>query len=364
MPTTIVKTIGASGSDYTTIASWEAACPANLTSSDEIWQGQGRDEEFNVTATTVIGGGVTSDATRYMDLTCIAGAEHHGRIGVGPRINFTATPGAGTYFLEVASSAHHRVRWWQSRYTGGAIGAGVQIRGFRITSTAYPSYFDRIIARDIDQGSTSTDRTAVGISCQGGSCYNSIAHNIGRSDGSDTDVTRGFSCSCTAGQTIEQYNNLSHTTHHGNGYSLTAVDTGIIRFKNSISVLADADAQGSIQASNIGGGGGLLDFSNLATDDLDADDFGGSGHITSLNTATQWVAPNSDDFRLLPGSDLKGAGTDLGAITFAEDMHEINRDTTGAVWDIGPMQFVPGMLFGPGGAVGPTSVLNSSLLVR
>jgi len=39
MPTTTVKVIGTSG-DYTTIQGWEDACPANIVTTDEIWEGQ------------------------------------------------------------------------------------------------------------------------------------------------------------------------------------------------------------------------------------------------------------------------------------------------------------------------------------
>lgn len=70
MPTTVVSTIGSTG-DYATIALWEAACPANLVTADQIWEGQLQNQEF---VETVAISGMTTDATRYVHLTTVAGA--------------------------------------------------------------------------------------------------------------------------------------------------------------------------------------------------------------------------------------------------------------------------------------------------
>jgi hypothetical protein len=74
VPTTTVKTIGATGADYTTIAAWLAACPANLVSNDEIWQGQLKNQEFDLGGTVVSATGITCDATRYLELIPQSGA--------------------------------------------------------------------------------------------------------------------------------------------------------------------------------------------------------------------------------------------------------------------------------------------------
>ena len=70
MPTTTVKTIG-TGGDYSTIQAWEDACTANLVSADEIWQGQLKNQAFTAGVTIA---GITTDATRYIELRCEAGA--------------------------------------------------------------------------------------------------------------------------------------------------------------------------------------------------------------------------------------------------------------------------------------------------
>lgn len=81
MPTTVTKTIGTSGRDYSTLQAWEDAAPANLVTSDQIWRGECyNDAAF--TAGVVISGG-TTDATRYKELTAAAGqsfADHANRL--------------------------------------------------------------------------------------------------------------------------------------------------------------------------------------------------------------------------------------------------------------------------------------------
>lgn len=75
MPTVVTKTIGsAGGRDYSTIATWIAACPADLVAADQVYRGEMyNDSEFVVAAQQTIGSGVTTDATRYIELTAAAG---------------------------------------------------------------------------------------------------------------------------------------------------------------------------------------------------------------------------------------------------------------------------------------------------
>lgn len=74
MPTTVTKSIGTSSRDYTTVQAWEDACPADLVTADQIWRGECyNDSEFTVSGTVLAVGGMTVDATRYMELTAAAG---------------------------------------------------------------------------------------------------------------------------------------------------------------------------------------------------------------------------------------------------------------------------------------------------
>lgn len=73
MPTTTVKSVGSGGGrDYSTLAGFEAACPSNLVSADEIWKGECyNDSEF--LNDEFAPSGVTTDATRYIWLTTASG---------------------------------------------------------------------------------------------------------------------------------------------------------------------------------------------------------------------------------------------------------------------------------------------------
>lgn len=76
MATTVTSSIGsAGGRDYSTLASWEAACPANLVTSDQIWRGECyNDSDSFVSASTLLTiSGITADSTRYIELTAGTG---------------------------------------------------------------------------------------------------------------------------------------------------------------------------------------------------------------------------------------------------------------------------------------------------
>lgn len=75
MATTIVKTIG-TGGDYSTLQAWAADCPANLVTADQIWQGQVLNQEivFTGAAPMLSLTGITTDSTRYVELTAAPGA--------------------------------------------------------------------------------------------------------------------------------------------------------------------------------------------------------------------------------------------------------------------------------------------------
>jgi hypothetical protein len=71
MPTTVTSSIGTSSRDYSTVTAWEAACPANLVTADQIWRGECyNDSEFDEQALL---SGITTDSTRYLELTAAAG---------------------------------------------------------------------------------------------------------------------------------------------------------------------------------------------------------------------------------------------------------------------------------------------------
>lgn len=69
-----ISRIGTTGTPaYSTVALWRAACPANLVTANDQWIGEIGDEELTVAA-TVNFTGITTDATRYVELRAASGA--------------------------------------------------------------------------------------------------------------------------------------------------------------------------------------------------------------------------------------------------------------------------------------------------
>jgi hypothetical protein len=83
MPTTVTSTIG-SGGDYATPALWIAACPANLVTADQIWRGELKNQTHGGTGAGLVLSitGITTDATRYIELTTEAGASFADNVNV------------------------------------------------------------------------------------------------------------------------------------------------------------------------------------------------------------------------------------------------------------------------------------------
>jgi hypothetical protein len=99
MPTTVTSTIGTASRDYSTIQAWEDACPASLTAVDQVWRGECyNDNEFLETSAFALLflGGITSDATRYVELTAAAGEsfQDHADVRTNP-LRYDQAKGVG-----------------------------------------------------------------------------------------------------------------------------------------------------------------------------------------------------------------------------------------------------------------------------
>lgn len=130
MATTEVRTVG-SGRNYSSWQAWEDACPANLVTADQIWQGQGyNDAEFVVTAAIALGG-VTTDATRYMEMRCATGQSFTGNAANALRYNpsngvaIKQDTGYAGGAVHVQSGIHARIQGLQLRVTTNAANAAV-----------------------------------------------------------------------------------------------------------------------------------------------------------------------------------------------------------------------------------------------
>ena len=95
MATTITKSIGTTARDYATAALFEAAIPANLLTTDEIWLGEVyNDSELTGTAGVAITGH-TTDATRYIEIKPAASEGFKDGVTQGTdKLIYTAAHGA------------------------------------------------------------------------------------------------------------------------------------------------------------------------------------------------------------------------------------------------------------------------------
>jgi len=91
MPTTITKSIGTTGRDYSTLQAWEDAIPANLVTADEVHVGECyNDSEFTGAGILLSIASHTTDATRFIKLTTGSGQsfmDHANKLTNGLRYN-------------------------------------------------------------------------------------------------------------------------------------------------------------------------------------------------------------------------------------------------------------------------------------
>jgi hypothetical protein len=130
--TTVVKSIGTTGRDYSTLQAWEDDCPASLTAVDQIWQGECyNDSEFTAAVTI---SGVTVDATRYVVLKCAAGQsfQDHADVRTNP-LRYDQSKGVGikctTSYATIvyANQAYTRVLGLQIDDGGAGNGVGLRL---------------------------------------------------------------------------------------------------------------------------------------------------------------------------------------------------------------------------------------------
>ena len=132
MATTIVKTTANGTRDYPPIQAWEDAAPANLVTSDQVWEGQlypegaGTYGEWTITAAITISGS-TSDATRFMRLRCAAGASFSDNASAATNtlrynpangVAIRQTNGYGSYAIDVSQAYTELVGLQLSNFNG------------------------------------------------------------------------------------------------------------------------------------------------------------------------------------------------------------------------------------------------------
>lgn len=330
MTTTVVKTIGTSSRDYSTIAAWEAAAPASLVAVDEIWQGECyNDSEFLVTSGISISG-ITVDSTRYVRLTAASGQS----------------------FADNASKLTNALAYNQSNGVGIRTATNYVVL---LTISVDYTHFDRLqISRAASLG---TDHVISAVSRTGLQFSQSIVDTIGSTG------TYCLAINSNTGSTAVNSLILTRGTSSGINASYSSGTPGIY----NCTVVKTSDKSGGTGIFNAGGGFSNLTVENCAVfgftttgssgtyhagSDYNAvtdatSPFGGTHNQTSLTYASQFhtITPNtSADYRALSTGSL-GNGTPDSTHTGGVDIVGQTRSSTtpyiGAWEVVSTVSFLP-----------------------
>lgn len=293
MPTTVVKTIRASGGDYTTLSAWEAANQGDLVTADEVrvaecyndWP-SGLNDAVNID-------GSTTDATRYMAITVAAGHRHTGKPDTGFRIVRSAAYTAVVLF----NDPYCRASWLDVRNTGFEGSTAIRQNG----SNGSNSRVSRCIGR--------TTGTAAYVSCFAGLAYTYQCLAIGG--------VQGFQGTGTYG-TFEMVGCVASGST--TGFQLDSPGTTGKRVANCVAYNCTTNYAGTFDAA--------LSGNNASSSGT----MPGSSNLSGIG-ASDFVDAANNDFHLASGSALIGAGANLYS-TFTTDIDGDTWPSSGA-WDIG-----------------------------
>lgn len=320
MTTTNTNTIGASGADYSTIASWESDTDNNLlgdgSGSDSIEVGALLNETHTISSAVTIGGATTDD-DHYRILRATTGAEYSPITGAGAVVDQTADTYGFLVSEEGVRMERIGVKHTVATHGGTACVAflndGVNANGATVTLTG-------VVA--IDETTTHTGQGFWVITGE----YKVVFNNciaIGKGANS---FAYGFRNSGTSPQVGPEYNNCDAYNCTINGFQ-SSRDIATFKVQNCVSVGAGTADFGLAGTS-------LAVVSNNASSDATAP---GTGAVTGVVPADAFTAPASNDFTLKTGSVLIDAGVDLSAF-FTTDLAG-NLHGRNGTWEIGAYDF-------------------------
>lgn len=331
MPTTVTKTIG-TGGDYTTIAAWFAACPADLVAADQVWRGELLNEAFTASGAPVVTfTGITTDATRYVELTTAAGASFVDNASVQSNaLRYNAANGAAISvsgdFAQAAIRVTSNMKVALSKLQIQATGSSVARAFLADTGTV-------IIDRCIMESAAGDIPTAV-IANATSSISNSLIVNRAASSSAvvlDTFFAVGLYNTVIAalGSAVANLIQSSYGTPVAKNcgfFGCTAISAQTITYTNCFTSVGSPPSGCTTTA-----------FS------------------TSTGAMFESITNGSHDFRIKSGSALQNAGADEPTYA-AVSINGLSR-TSGA-YDVGPWEIVPvpPVITGPTGAAGAASI--------
>lgn len=319
MPTTVVKSIGTNSRDYSTLQSWEDACPADLVAVDQIWKGECyNDSEFTAGVTI---SGITTDATRYVWLTAAAGQsfQDHATVRSNPLV-YDQSKGvgisAGAEFIPTVGAAavqYTRISRLQINVVPNYLGYGVSLgNGGVIQDCVVQTNAD---ARSIDLNSVARANNCV------------VVHKT--SGTTSPPCWRGTFTNCTV---VRPSGYTAGGTAFLRDYGLYVKNCAAFGFSTFRSGSGSSFYTGSYNASD------------CAADASDTNSTGGLAFANCFESTT-------NDFRLKSGSPLIDAGN-TDATYAPNDISGTARDA-GLDGDIGAWEYTSGGGGGGGGVIEP-----------
>lgn len=288
MPTTVVKTIRASGGDYTTLSAWEAANQGDLVTADEVRVAECYNDWPSGLVDAVTIDGSTTDATRYLKITVANGHRHTGI----PKTGFFARQTAAFAHTVRVLDDYTRIGWFDAEATGSTAHA--------FSSSVTLSHFTNCI------GKAETSANSAAFYLAGSSVlFDCLAY------GGD----RGIS--------LNSYGTTSVYNCVVTGCAVGSLATSFVTFtlKNSVAHGNTTNYSGTFNAAS----------TNNATSSA-SDDAPGASSVWGI-TSTDFVDAANKNFHLAADSALIGAGTNLYS-TFTTDIDGDEWPSSGA-WDIG-----------------------------
>jgi hypothetical protein len=337
MPTQVIKTIGASGCDYTSLASWWADRKGDLVTRDTVEIAEINGESFTLPSSFIMAAtDATTDATRYPILRAKAGAEFTGDFGdISGVARFTGNVSPGMK-LNVAYTRASGFIFYGATFNGAAYGF--------ISDTGGNMTLDRLGVHNIT-GSSTNNSSAIGfdfsyVGSVNNKITNCVANKItgavtGTANSKNTfsygfyglNVANGnvfYNCTSV---NIFADNNSTGTTCNATAYGFNACNIA----KNCLALLTTAEA--------VNGTAVAVDFDAIGTplnngsEDTTAT---GDGSITGLTPASEITdtTPATCDIHLILGASSIDAGVDLSAI-FTDDI----EGNTRSGWSIGAHEY-------------------------
>lgn len=292
MTTEVIKTIRASGGDYTTLSAWEAALPASLVTADEQHTAVCYNDWPSGLNDPVTISGSTTDANRYIKVSVAAGHRHDGTTG-HTGFYLKGDKGINDRFFKTAA-AYTRLEWLDVEHTRNSNGSGaiesnqsycsvtncigkcattsLTAYGFAVAGVSNTESEWPIVANCLSINAQVGFRNQADASRLRAKYYNCVAIGCGTGfPGAATVPGTAINCvahDCTTGFTTGW--------QAASGYNASTDTTATTIFSNSVSGIVDGDFVDATGGDyHLASSSALLDVGanlySLFTDDIDGD---------------------------------------------------------------------------------------------